>query len=49
MALGRALSAAARGEVCVLQQPTRDNDYTAVVEIRDPKGEARDYEIEVSW
>jgi len=38
-----------RGEVRVLQQPSRDNDYTAVVEIRDPKGEARDYEIEVSW
>lgn len=38
-----------RGEVRVQQQPTRDNDYTAVVEIRDPKGEARDYEIEVSW
>ncbi len=38
-----------RGEVRVLQQPTRDNDYTAVVEIRDPKGEAREYEIEVSW
>jgi hypothetical protein len=38
-----------RGEVRVLQQPSRDNDYTAVVEIRDPKGEARDYEVEVSW
>ena len=38
-----------RGEVRVLQQPTRDNDYTAVVEIRDPKGDAREYEIEVSW
>jgi len=38
-----------RGEVRVLQQPSRDNDYTAVVEIRDPKGEAREYEIEVSW
>ncbi|HWS99180.1 MAG TPA: hypothetical protein VN256_02835 [Pyrinomonadaceae bacterium] len=38
-----------RGEVRVLQQPTRDNDYTAVIEIRDPKGEAREYEIEVSW
>ncbi|HEY0375455.1 MAG TPA: hypothetical protein VGC87_00695 [Pyrinomonadaceae bacterium] len=38
-----------RGEVRVLQQPTRDNDYTAIVEIRDPHGEAREYEIEVSW
>lgn len=38
-----------RGEVRILQQPTRDNDYTAVVEIRDPNGGAREYEIEVSW
>lgn len=38
-----------RGEVRIIQQPSRDNDYTAVVEIRDPKGEAREYEIEVSW
>ena len=38
-----------RGDVRVIQQPTRDNDYTAVVEIRDPKGEASEYEIEVSW
>lgn len=38
-----------RGDVQVLQQPSRTNDYTAVVQIRDPKGEAREYEIEVSW
>lgn len=38
-----------RGDVRVIQQPSRDNDFTAVVEIRDPKGGARDYEIEVTW
>jgi hypothetical protein len=38
-----------RGDVRVLQQPSRDNDYTAVVEIRDTKGGAKQYEIEVVW
>jgi hypothetical protein len=38
-----------RGDVRVLQQPSRDNDFTAVVEIRDPSGGAREYEIEVAW
>ena len=38
-----------RGDVRVIQQPARDNDFTAVVQIRDPSGGARDYEIEVAW
>lgn len=38
-----------RGEVRVIQQPSRDNDFTAVVQIRDSKSGARDYEIEVTW
>ncbi|MBA2731522.1 MAG: hypothetical protein H0U54_01385 [Acidobacteria bacterium] len=38
-----------RGEVRVLQQPSRDNDFTAVVQIRDPSGGAKEYEIEVTW
>lgn len=38
-----------RGEVRVIQQPSRDNDFTAVVEVRDSGGGARDYELEVSW
>lgn len=38
-----------RGDVVVIQQPSRDNDFTAVVQIRDPSGGAREYEIEVSW
>ncbi len=38
-----------RGDVEVIQQPSRDNNFTAVVQIRDPKGGARDYDIEVMW
>ena len=38
-----------RGEVRVLQQPSRENDFTAVVEIRDSGGGAREYEIEILW
>lgn len=38
-----------RGTVRVLQQPSRDNDYTAVIEIKDPSGGARMYEMEVLW
>jgi hypothetical protein len=38
-----------RGEVRVLQQPSRDNDFQAVVQIRDSGSGARDYEIEVTW
>lgn len=38
-----------RGEVFVEQQPSRENDYAAVIRIRDPKGGASDYEFEVVW
>ena len=38
-----------RGDVRVIQQPSRDNDFTAVVQVRDPSGGAREYEIEISW
>jgi hypothetical protein len=38
-----------RGEVFIEQQPSRENDYTAVVRIRDPKGGASDYEFELAW
>ncbi|HKO98948.1 MAG TPA: hypothetical protein VJU86_18245 [Pyrinomonadaceae bacterium] len=38
-----------RGEVFVEQQPSRQNDYTAVVRIRDSKGGADDYEFHLSW
>jgi hypothetical protein len=38
-----------RGSVRVIQQPTRNNDFTAIVQILDPQGGARDYELEISW
>lgn len=38
-----------RGNVRVLQQPSRENDFTAVIEIKDSSRGARMYEIEVLW
>lgn len=38
-----------RGDVTVIQQPSRDNNFTAVIQVRDSRGGARDYEVEVSW
>jgi hypothetical protein len=38
-----------RGEIFIEQQPTRDNDFTAIVRIRDPRGGASDYEFELQW
>lgn len=38
-----------RGDVRVIQQPSRDNDFTAIIEITDKERGPRDYEIEVSW
>jgi len=38
-----------RGIVRVLQQPSRLNSYTAVIEINDNKGGADDYRLEVVW
>ena len=38
-----------RGEVFIEQQPSRENDYTAIIRIKDPKGGASDYEFELSW
>lgn len=38
-----------RGEVFIEQQPSRENNYAAVVRIRDPKGGPSDYEFELSW
>ncbi|HEX6047304.1 MAG TPA: hypothetical protein VFZ22_22635 [Pyrinomonadaceae bacterium] len=38
-----------RGEIFIEQQPSRDNDFSAVIRIRDPKGGASDYEFELSW
>lgn len=38
-----------RGDVRVVQQPSRNNDYMAIVEVTDNDGGAREYELEISW
>jgi type II secretory pathway pseudopilin PulG len=38
-----------RGEIFVEQQPSRENDFTAIVRIKDPRGGASDYEFELTW
>jgi hypothetical protein len=38
-----------RGEVFIEQQPSRDNDFSVVVRIRDTRGGASDYEFELVW
>lgn len=38
-----------RGEIFVEQQPTRENDFTAVVRIRDTKSGADNYAFTLEW
>jgi len=38
-----------RGTVTVLEQPSRFNDYMAVIQIFDPNGGADNYELEITW
>ena len=38
-----------RGEVRVLQQPSRSNDYTAIIQIRDTNRGSDNYEVEITW
>jgi hypothetical protein len=38
-----------RGEIFIEQQPSRENDFTAIVRIRDSRGGAGDYEFELQW
>jgi len=38
-----------RGRSAVTQQPTEDNNFTAIVEIADDKGGAREYQLEIYW
>ncbi len=38
-----------RGTVEVVQQPSRSNGFTAVIEINDPKGGSEEYEFELVW
>lgn len=44
-----AVKRSGRGTVRVLQQPNRSNDFTAIVQVFDEGGGARDYEVEISW
>jgi anion-transporting ArsA/GET3 family ATPase len=38
-----------RGTAKVIQQPTADNDFTAIIQILDKNGGAREYELEIYW
>jgi hypothetical protein len=39
----------ARGQVYIEEQPSRENNFAAVIRIKDSRGGASDYEFEVSW
>jgi hypothetical protein len=45
----RANKLSGRGEVRVVQQPSYNNSFTTIIEIRDGSGGARDYEVEIYW
>jgi hypothetical protein len=38
-----------RGSVEIIQQPSRNNGFTAVIGIFDSKGGSEDYEFEITW
>ncbi len=38
-----------RGTAYIEQQPSRENDFAVVIRVKDPKGGASDYELEISW
>ena len=38
-----------RGDIFIEQQPSRENDFTAIVRIKDSRGGASDYEFELQW
>ncbi len=38
-----------RGNVYVVQQPNRRNNYTAIVQIEDLKGKSDNYRVEITW
>ena len=38
-----------RGEIFIEQQPSRENDFTAVIRIRDTRGGASDYAFTLEW
>ena len=38
-----------RGKVRIFQQPTSENDFTAIIEVEDPGGGAKEYRLEIFW
>ena len=38
-----------RGEVYIEEQPSRENNFAAVIRIKDKRGGASDYEFELTW
>ncbi|MDQ2745782.1 MAG: hypothetical protein M3T96_00775 [Acidobacteriota bacterium] len=38
-----------RGRVAVIQQPNRNNNFTTIIQIRDPKGGADRYRFTAYW
>jgi hypothetical protein len=38
-----------RGGIAIEQQPSRENDFTAIVRIRDARGGAAEYEFTIEW
>jgi hypothetical protein len=38
-----------RGDIRIVQQPSRDNDFTTIIEIRDGNRGPDSYEFELSW
>jgi hypothetical protein len=38
-----------RGDVRVIQQPNRSNNFTAIIEVRDTRGGADNYSLDVNW
>jgi hypothetical protein len=38
-----------RGEVYIEEQPSRENNFAAVIRIKDSRGGASDYEFELTW
>ena len=38
-----------RGEIFIEQQPSRDNDFTTVIRIKDTKSGASDYSFRLEW
>lgn len=45
----RLTSKRGRGDIFIEQQPSRENDFTAVIRIKDSKGGADNYEFTLEW